>query len=495
MRPLIVRSGVPVAAVAAGVCLPFALAPYDIWPLALVSAGALFWLLNRPDARPLRTGWLFGLGKYGVGVSWVYVSIHVHGDAAPPLAAFLVSLFVAGLALFNAAAAWLFVRFRVGGVATVNAIWFAAVWVLTEWLLTWFLTGFPWLFAGYAMMDTPLEPLAPIGGVLLVSFVAVLTATCLIAWRSPSALVVAALPWFACWALAGASWTTLGRSHSVALVQGNIAQEEKWLPQNRDMILARYAELSEAVWDREVVIWPEAAIPLAYHQAGTFLKALAARMQGTLVLGIPIIERSSGSWSSYNGAIAVGAGEGRYLKQRLVPFGEYVPLETLLRGLIKFFDLPMSGFSTGEPGQPLLRADGVELAMSICYEIIYPGLVREQATGADALVTISNDTWFGASIGPLQHMQMARMRALENGRYLLRATNNGVTAIVDERGRVTAALPQFEQGVLSGEFKSVSGTTPFGRWGSSLVVVPLILFLAGVIGGTVAGFFNTFDPG
>ena len=483
----------PAASLAAGTLLPFGLAPYDLWPLTLLSAAGLYWVLTRSGARPLRDGWLFGLGKYGLGASWIYVSIHEYGDAAPPLAAFLVAVFVAGMALFPAAAAWLFVRFRPKH-ATVTAIWFATVWVLLEWLLTWFLTGFPWLFAGYAMLDTPLEALAPVGGVLLVSFSAVLTAACLVSWRKWLSWTLAALPWIAAWAIAGAAWTEPGQSHRAALVQGNIPQEIKWEPDAR-MIFDRYSLWSAPFWDRDLVVWPEGVFYAGTADARDFLatmSGMSARAGGALVLGVAMREEEPGGVKYYNAALAKGAGSGLYRKQRLVPFGDYVPFEEMLRGLIGFFDLPMSVLSPGEPGQsPLRGADGITLGMAICYEIAYPELVREQSTEADALITISNDTWFGKSIGPLQHLQIARMRALENGRYVLRATNDGVTAIIDRKGEVTARLPQFEAGVLTGVFHRTRGTTPFTRFGSMLIVGPLLLFLVVVVGGSVATRFSS----
>lgn len=480
----------PVASLAAGAVLPFGLAPYDLWPLTLLSAAGLYWVLARSGARPLRDGWLFGLGKYGLGASWIYVSIHQYGDAAPPLAGFLVALFVAGMALFPAAAAWLFVRFRPTH-ATVAAIWFATVWVLLEWLLTWFLTGFPWLFAGYAMLDTPLEALAPVGGVLLVSFCAVLTAACLVSWRNWTSWTVAALPWIAAGLIAGVSWTESGQEHRAALVQGNIPQDIKWGP-DAGVIFERYESLSAPFWDRDLVVWPEGVFYGGTADAREFLSTMSARAEGALVLGVAVREDEPAGARYYNAALATGAGSGVYSKQRLVPFGDYVPFEGLLRGLIAFFDLPMSVLSPGEPGQPPLEgANGIRLGMAICYEIAYPELVREQAKEADALITLSNDTWFGQSIGPLQHMQIARMRALENGRYVLRSTNDGVTAIVDGNGQVTARLPQFEAGVLTGAFHRTRGTTPFARFGSILIVGPLLLFLVVVVGGSVATRFSS----
>ena len=484
LRPAFRRVATPILALVAGGLLPLALAPFDLWPLLAISAGALFLVLRKTtgSVAALFLGWLYGIGKYAVGGSWIYVSIHVYGAASPPLAAFLVALFVAGMALFGAAMAWMFwaLRRHLGGDAKpcLDAALFAAVWVLVEWLLTWFLTGFPWLFAGYAMLDTPLALLAPVGGVLLVSLAAVFTtANLVVAVRSRLALVWAALPWLLAAALAGVPWTERGETRTVALVQGNVAQELKWVPESRQTVLERYRDLTAPVAHRDIVIWPEAAIPVYLHMAGEYLDSVQKAGDADLVLGIPVAYATNEAATFHNGAVSTGGGT--YLKRRLVPFGEYVPLEGLLRGLIGFFDLPMSRSSPGSVEQPLLLAGGVPLATAICYEIAYPDMVRRDAANAEALVTMSNDTWFGASIGPHQHMQIARMRAIETGRYLLRATNNGITAIVDERGDAVparallagkatnnvAALPQFETGVLDGTFHAVHGQTPFVRFG------------------------------
>ncbi len=476
--------------------LPLALAPFDVWPLLAVSVGGLFLLLRRAtgSVAVLFLGWLYGVGKYAAGGSWIYVSIHVYGAAPLALATFLVALFVAGMAVFPALTAWMFwaLRKRMGGDAKpcVDAALFASVWVLFEWLLTWVLTGFPWLFAGYAMLDTPLLALAPVGGVLLVSLAAVLsTANLAVAFRSRMALVWAGLPWLLAAALAGVSWTERGESRTVAMVQGNVPQEMKWLPESRQMILERYRHLTGPVADRDIVIWPEAAIPVYLHMAGAYLDAAEEEGDADLVLGIPVAHATGDGYALHNGAVSTGGGT--YLKRRLVPFGEYVPLEGLLRGLIGFFDLPMSRSRPGGAEQPLLLAGGVPLAMAICYEIAYPDMVRRDAAEAAALVTVSNDTWFGASTGPHQHMQIARMRAVETGRYLLRATNNGITAIVDERGQAVPAralvagkttndvpaLPQFRAGVLDGAFHIVHGQTPFVRFGHTWLLA-LVVTLA-----------------
>ena len=253
------------------------------------------------------------------------------------------------------------------------------------------------------------------------------------------------------------------------------------------MVLDRYRRLTAPVADRDIVIWPEAAIPVYLHMAGAYLDSVREAGDADLLLGIPVARVTDDGATLHNGAASTGGGT--YLKRRLVPFGEYVPLEGLLRGLIGFFDLPMSRSEPGEAEQPHLLAGGVPLALAICYEIAYPDMVRRDAADAAALVTVSNDTWFGASIGPHQHMQIARMRAVETGRYLLRATNNGITAIVDEHGEPVlarallagktthdvAALPRFEPGVLDGAFHVVSGQTPFVRFGHAWLLAMVAL--------------------
>ena len=484
-----------ILAVVAGALVPLALAPFDIWPLAFVSMGVLFWLAMSGAPRNLAAvGWWYGVGRYAVGVSWVYVSIHEHGHASPALSVVMVALFVAGLALFPGVAAWAYARFVRSGNALADALGFGALWVALEWVLTWVLTGFPWLLLGYSQIDTVLRHWAPVGGVLSLSLIVALGGAAIVVaisddrrrWQAVGLLTG---PWIVAAGLALPRWVAPVASGSVALVQGSIPQEIKWQRESVEPILERYRSLSAPHWQRDLVIWPEAAITLFAHQAGTFLEEMTARARdggSTLVAGIPAYELDpvSGEGVFRNTAIAAGHGEGRYVKRRLVPFGEYVPLESLLRGVIEFFDLPMSHARAGERHQPLLQAGDWQIAMAICYEVIYPELVRVLARDADLIVTISNDAWFGDSIGPLQHMQMARMRALENGRYVLRGTNNGVTAIVAADGTIRARIPQFEPGVLVGNFEVMAGTTPFGRFGHLpvLAVVLVLLFLPAFMG-------------
>jgi apolipoprotein N-acyltransferase len=292
------------------------------------------------------------------------------------------------------------------------------------------------------------------------------------------------LPWAVGLALSQLQWSWSTGNHQAALVQGNIDQSEKWSEQSQQKIVDTYLGLSEPYWGVDLMLWPEAAITLFEHEAEPLLASLdtQARAAGTgLILGVPAVEMMPGRRLVFrNTAMGFGTASGRYVKRRLVPFGEYVPMEAVLRGLIEFFDLPMSRAEPGDWEQSPLQLGERSVQMAICYEVVYPDLVRTPPT--DLLLTISNDTWFGDSLGPQQHMQMARMRAVENGRWLLRATNNGITAIVDPRGHVTARLRQFEAGVLTGDYQTMTGLTPFARFGHW----PFLLLLSAVAGTAFA---------
>ncbi len=476
LPPLLVLLLAPLS----GALVTLSLAPFKLWPLGIVSCAIYAYLLcTCSAAQAVRRGWLFGLGLFGSGVSWVYVSIHVYGDASVPLAVTLTILFCAGLALLHAIFAWCYVRF-VRPLPGGMLVGFPALWVLFEWLRSWLFTGFPWLYLGYAHIDTWLAGWAPVIGVFGLSFICALSGTCLfLAWRSrqPTAYATYAVLMLILWGGGGVlepiKWVAKGSPQplSVALYQPNIPQQYKWSPSWRQPILDRLSNSVAPLWGTDIVVWPEAAVPLPYQQAQDFLQPLAQRAEQAktaLITGIPWHPGNTDTY--YNSVIALGYGQGTYHKQRLVPFGEYVPMEKVLRGLIAFFDLPMSSFSAGPPAQAPLRAGAYRVAPFICYEIVYPDLVAVGARNADLLLTISNDSWFGASIGPLQHLQMAQMRALENGRYLLRATNNGVSAIISERGRIMRSSAQFEATTLTGEAQVMLGNTPYGSFGSIPVI-------------------------
>ncbi len=500
----ITRSGWPgnLIALAAGAITPLALAPFDLWLLALLSI-ALFYLGLR-DLNPRQAawrGWYYGFGLFAAGTSWVYVSIHDYGAASPALAAFLTLGFVAGLGLLLALAAWLWARWlRRSEAPLADALAFAALWLAQEAFRSWFLTGFPWLYAGYSQLDGPLAGLAPVGGVWLLSFVLALSAALLVNLAQlrarkaflATAIVLLAAPWVAGLVLKGHAWTTpAGEPLKVAAMQGNIEQNLKWDPAQLNAQLALYRDLSFSAEPTDLIIWPETAVPVLKAQAAGYLQVMqrfANERQAALITGVPIRQANARGEPRYYNAVSVfGQGDGDYLKQKLVPFGEYVPLQEVLRGLIAFFNLPMSDFARGSPDQPLLQAKGYKIATFICYEVVYPEFAAGLAARSELLLTVSNDAWFGRSIGPLQHLQMAQMRALEAGRWMIRATNNGMTVLIDPFGRITEQLPQFEQGVLYGEVVPMQQLTPYLYWrGWPLLILCTLLLAWALLAGRMA---------
>lgn len=476
-------------ALLAGALVPLSLSPFGFWPLGLLSVFILlFTLQNSSPVQAARRGWCYGFGFFGIGASWVYVSINVYGNASGFFAGFLTLLFVGGLAILFSLQCWLYQRFFS---QARPALGFAALWVLFEWLRSWLFTGFPWLYLGYGHVTSWLHPLAPVLGVMGISFAVVLLAgmfyELLSTWRQQLVFqplqyavygVFLLLFGVTVFLLDRFTWVEAipERQADVALVQANIDQNLKFDPNYLNDGLNLYASLSDPLWENDIVIWPETAIPMLYQRAGsvlTYFDQQARTYDSSLVSGILFREENR----TYNSITALGNGSGVYHKQKLVPFGEYVPLTGLMEPLLSLFSLPMSSLSAGAKQQELLQASGFTLASYICYEVVYPDFVRQQAWQADFLVTISNDTWFGASIGPLQHLQMAAMRALENGRYMVRATSNGVTAFIDEKGHIIAQAPQFEVATLSESVPVFRGRTPFSRWGSW----PIILMSAAVL--------------
>lgn len=473
-----------------GGLLPFAMAPYSFWPasiLGLVVVGLS--LRNATAKEALGLSFICGLALFGVGVNWVYVAIAQFGGSSTFVAITLTVIFIAGLASVFAAPFYLYGRFLSQHLMG-QTLGFAALWVFGEWLRSWLFTGFPWLYIGYAQLDTPLSGFAPLTGIFGVSLATALTAsafiyliTCpycikknnVISAISGSLIVL----WGMGWGLKTIDWTQ-PKPHiiSVGLMQPNIAQENKWDPAHHSATLDTFSRLSQPLWDLDWVIWPEAAIPYPYHQAEALLEQIDnfASARGTVFI-TGIIYDDYSAYKYYNAIIARGAGGGEYFKQRLVPFGEYVPFEKQLRGLINFFNLPTSIIHLGPFSKQGLNANGVLIGAAICYEIVYPDLIAELSLDKDVILTISNDAWFGLSNGPLQHFDMARMRAIETGRYVIRATNNGVSGIINPKGGIDLKGGRFIEQSLQGNVQRMHGTTPFMLWKSWPIVALILLIL------------------
>jgi len=355
---------------------------------------------------------------------------------------------------------------------------FPAMWLLFEWARGWLFTGFPWVAVGYSQVNSPLVGLAPILGVYGVTLAVSLSASFIVCAiiDSKSVLKYLSFPvilWISALALSYVEWSDpIGSELKASLIQGNVQQTVKWSPEQRQPTIDLYTKLTQENWASDIIIWPETALPVYVHQAQSFLQWLGetARKNNTdILIGMPSVDEVDTS-KYYNSVVTVGQDVGIYRKRHLVPFGEFLPLKSVLGDLLAFFKIPMANFSEGEADQPLLRLAGLEIGVSICYEDVFGEEVIQGLPDAKFLVNVSNDAWFGDSLSPHQHLQMAQMRSIETARPMLRATNNGVSAIIDHKGKRLAVSPQFEVSVLTADFQPMQGTTPYVIYGNWLVI-------------------------
>lgn len=471
-------------ALLAGAMLPLAFSPFVYYPLAVASLTLLFLSWQHVDARTAAMrGFLFGIGFFGVGVSWVYVAIHVFGQANIFLAAALTALFVSFLALYIAGLGWLVKRLTpkqtMSGADFVLLL--PVAWFAFEYFKAWFLTGFPWLEVGVSQINSPLSGYTPVIGALGVSMLVALSAGLLAyCWEAKklSALFAVALIWAGGAVLDKIEWTADKASPlMVTIVQGNVAQGIKWDQAQVIKTLALYQAETEKNWSSDLIVWPENAVTAFYHQVKTFfldpLAEAARENNSDILLGLPIYDANTELY--YNGMMSLGTDSGFYRKRHLVPFGDYVPFEWL-RGVIAFFDLPMSSFAIGENGQALLTAAGLKVGISICYEDTFSNEVLETVPEASLLVNATNNAWYGDSFAPHQHLQISQNRALETGRPIIRATTNGISALIDHRGALQARTAQFKQVTLTGQIQPRQGKTPYVQW-QRWPILALALFM------------------
>jgi len=470
-------------ALACGAASVAGFAPMNWFPVPLLSLAVLFRLWDGlPARRAGAVGFAFGLGMFGAGVSWVYVSLHTYGQMPVPLAVLCVTGFVGYLALFPAAVGLLQARLPFSAARMCLAI--PALWTLAEWLRGWVLSGFPWLSIGYSQVGAPLEGLAPAGGVYGVTLAAAVTAGALAwltgrpgrsAWKI--ALCVVGI-WVAGIVASRVEWVTpQAPAVSVALVQGNVPLTRKWVAAERPRILDHYWRLS-AGQKESLIVWPEVALPYYREQLAPAFWQRLMEHPSDFVLGLLEREQRGTAFHEYNSVAAVTDRISIYRKQHLVPFGEYLPLKWLFGWVLNYLNIPMSDFSPWLQLQPPLTAAGMKIGVSICYEDAFADEMRDRLPASTVLLNVSEDAWFGDSLAPHQRVQMARMRSLELGRPMLRAANTGWSALIDHHGRIRGIAGGFVTTVLTGAVQPMTGMTPFARFGSWPVVVLCLVLIA-----------------
>ena len=476
----------------AGAVFSLALAPFHWWWLAILSPALLYACLHqRTPKQAFAIGLSYGFGLWFVGAFWLYTSIHVYGDTNAFLSVLMIAIMALIMGLFSAVQTWFYRRFF-----PETPLTFAPIWVFFEWAKTWVFTGFPWLFAGYAFTERLLDNYAPLFGVFAVSFVVIVLASALVEilrrkwfWAIPSALLI-----LGAWAVSYIQFVQpkAEKPLSVSLVQGNIPQDLKWLTEYQVKTVQIYVKLSQTEWGRDLIVWPESSIPMFQTDAPVpelieYMKQMGTQHKTAWVTGIPYWDlkesEQNGYPMYYNSMMATGdQASGLYKKQRLVPFGEYIPLSGLLSWVLPALqnDPSMSGFSRGDSDQKPFKIKGHNLAAAVCYEVAYPNLTRRNAAQSDFLVTVSNDAWFTGTAGPLQHLQMVQMRAKENGRWFIRATNTGVTAFIDHNGHIVSRAPMEKETVLRGDLPAMQGYTWYTRFSDwPILAFSLLLLLLG----------------
>lgn len=460
-----------------GGVLVLAFAPFGVGLLAPLLLALFFQLLRYAGSGRAAAleGYGLGLGLLGFGVFWLRNSIDQFGGVSPLLSLVFTLLFIVLVAAIFAFVGWLAWQLGRARGETFQVLLAAPLaWLVGELVRAHLFTGFPWLSIGYSQIDLPLAGFSPLVGVFGVGFLLAFTAGLLSLWRRRWALPVLILLWSAGYALGQVEWThPSGDAFPVALIQGNIKQADKWRPSLFDSNLALYQELSDQVPEARLVVWPETAISAFDDKVElTVLRPLQEKMrsQGRDLLTGIVSRHPDGRY--YNAMMGLGvSGRHVYYKRHLVPFGEYLPLPFLIDPVLDFLDIPMSNFSPGEGAPRPMRLAGHWAGIDICYEDAFGSEVAATLPQAEFLVNASNDAWFGDSLAPHQHLQIARMRALETGRYLLRATNTGISAIISPTGRILRQAPQFKRTLVSAMVRPMQGMTPYARWRDAPLLV------------------------
>jgi apolipoprotein N-acyltransferase len=493
LRPILERRFVgSTVALLAGASLGLSFAPFGWWPLAILLPALLMWLWD--GAAPRRAavlGFWFNFGTFSVGTYWLYISLRLIGHAPVPLALLLMLGLAAIMGAYHALLGWFVAKYLPARGALRWLVGIPGAWLFIEWWRSWFLTGFGWLALGYAHSDNWMGGLAPLIGqyglglvtlVLSGSLVALLLGDRRARIAAGAVLVVTAGLSIA---LRGVEWTApFGKPISVAVVQGAIPQDEKWIGENLEKILEVYRTLTRQAHGADLIVWPESAIPDLVNNHVDFFGEVyreASARGSSMIMGAIRAEENpqTGEMEYYNSVLAMDPatpGVGWHNKHHLVPFSEFFPVPDFIRNWLRLMTLPYSNFNRGAAVQEPLEAAGQRVVASVCYEDAYGATQLPALRTATLLVNVTNDSWFGRSTARHQHLQISRMRAREAGRPMVRAANDGVSAIIGSQGEIMVAAPEYEANVLRTEVQPRIGLTPYARTGNWPVICLALVF-------------------
>jgi len=489
-----------VAAFVAGMLLALSFAPFGWWPMAILVSAVLMWLWDGASPRRAAVlGFWFNAGTFSVGTYWLYIAIKEIGHSPFYLALLLMAGFVAIMGAYHALLGWAVAKYLPPRGAMRWLVGIPGAWLLIEWWRSWFLTGFGWLALGYAHTDNWMGSLAPVLGQyglgLLTLILAGALTTMLLGDKRLRILsgAIFVTIWAVAFALRGVEWTQpYSRPITVAVVQGAIPQDEKWLEKNLESIIDIYTTRTREAYGADLIVWPESAIPdLANYHIELYRKVYqeASAKGSSLLMGTLRAEENAktGEEEYFNSVLVMDKstpGVGWHDKHHLVPFSEFFPVPGFVRSWLRLMNLPYSDFNRGAAQQAPLEAAGQRIAASICYEDAYGSTQLPALRTATLLVNVTNDAWFGHSPARHQHLQISRMRAWEAGRPMVRAANDGVSAVIGSRGEIVAKAPEYEANVMRASVQPRIGLTPYARTGNWLVVCLALVFgLAGTYVG------------
>lgn len=471
-------------------------APYYCYLATIASLIGLFYLWQTTNSakHAALIGFMYGLGLFGIGIYWIYISLHDFGSMPWWMASFSTFVLCAFLSLFPATVGALSKR------VNYSLLSIPVFWALSEWIRSWIFTGFPWLTVGYSQVPhSPLVGYLPVIGVYGVSFILVFIAGLIayllakpkqsLMWKR-SVIAILLFIWIGGSLLNLVEWTQpINGPTSVALLQGNISQDIKWSPEIADQTLKTYMEMTLAS-KAKLIIMPETALPMLANQIPSqYVQALknhALNNQGDILIGA--VEGIAGATKSdpdqyFNSMLSIGSANTQtYRKSHLVPFGEFIPLKQVFGWIYQdWLNIPLSDLSRGGLEQKPMDIAGQKVAVNICYEDVFGEEIIRQLPQATLLVNASNDAWYGESLAAYQHMQFSQARAIETGRVMLRATNTGATAMIDPHGEIVAHAPHFSKTTLTVDAQGYTDRTPYVRWGNWPLIILLIAVTIGLL--------------
>ena len=485
------RYGYLLKAFCSGLLIPFGFAPFHIPGAAILGIAFLYaQLQGKTSKQSFLTGFSFGLGFLGLGVSWFYISIHEYGHLNTFFSAFITLLFVMYLSIYPGLVAFLFHKLSKRRSLFLSCVLFSALWCSLEYLRATFMGGFPWLLLGFGQIDTPLKYLLPMLGVYGVGFFACLAATCLVSmvqtrqWTRYLWLVSFIGILLTPSVLKNKQWSVISDTPvSVCIIQANLSMRDKWDESLFWQLLQQYKQdIKHLIGKKQLIVMPESAIPVPASYISDFIETThqqATHAGSAILLGIPE-PTSADETYYYNTIMSLGSAQGHYVKQHLVPFGEFIPQP--FQKIIYWLGVPSANLKPGKNNQALIEINHHPIATLICYELAYPQLLRKQLPEAEWIVSISDDGWFGKSLAMYQQVQMAQALSIQSGRFQVVSNNDGLSSIIDAQGTLISSLPALSSGILEADIYPATGSTPWIYFGdlpilfASLLIVLLAQF-------------------